>query len=92
MSVHPVNPLVRCPRCGSRLISAEHSEPCADGVLVDRRCPECEYSDRVFTTTFAAAVWERHDTRVAASLQALADALADGAPLVVSDISARAGR
>ena len=92
MSVHPVNPLVRCPRCRSRLIASEHSEVCPDGVLVDRRCPECDYRDRVFATAFAAAVWERHDARVAASLHALADALAAGAPLVVSDIAARAGR
>ena len=40
------------------------------------------------TTPFAAAVWARHETRVAASLHALADALADGAPVEVSDISA----
>jgi hypothetical protein len=91
MSARPINPLVRCPRCRSRLITPEQCERCADGVLVDRHCPECSYDDRVFTTTFAAAVWERHETRVAASLRALADALADGAPLTVSDIWARSG-
>ena len=86
MSVRPINPLVRCPRCGSGLIAPLESDECHDGVMVGRRCPECEYRDRVVTTRFAAAVWARHETRVASSLQALADALADGAPLAVSDI------
>ncbi len=54
--------------------------------MVGRRCPECEYRDRVVTTRFAAAVWARHETRVASSLHALADALADGAPVAVSDV------
>jgi hypothetical protein len=88
MSVRPVNPLVRCPRCSSRLISPLRADGCHDGVIVDRHCPECGHDDRVVTTAFAAAVWARHETRVAASLHALADALADGAPLEVSDISA----
>jgi DNA-directed RNA polymerase subunit RPC12/RpoP len=88
MSVRPVNPLVRCPRCSSRLISPTQADGCHDGVVVDRRCPECGHRDRVVTTAFAAAVWARHETRVASSLQALADALADGAPIEVSEISA----
>ena len=86
MSVRPVNPLVRCPRCSSRLISPLQADGCHDGVIVDRHCPECGHRDRVVTTTFAAAVWARHETRVAASMRALADALADGAPIEVSDI------
>jgi uncharacterized Zn finger protein (UPF0148 family) len=89
MSVRPANPLVRCPRCGSRLISPLQADGCYDGVVVARHCPECGHRDRVVTTAFAAAVWARHETQIAASLHALADALADGAPLEVSDISAR---
>ena len=89
MSVHPVNPLVRCPRCSSRLIGPTRTDACRDGVIVDRRCPECEHSDRVITTPFAAAVWSRHEARVRSSLLALADALADGAPVQVSEIPAR---
>ena len=89
MSVRPVNPLVRCPRCSSRLIAPCTPTAAHDGVIVDRRCPECDHRDRVVTTAFAAAVWARHETRVASSLHALADALADGAPVEVSEISAR---
>jgi hypothetical protein len=86
VSVRPANPLVRCPGCRSGLIAPTTSDECTLGVIVGRRCPECDYRDRVVTTRFAAAVWTRHETRIAASLEALADALADGAPLVVGDI------
>ena len=55
MSVRPVNPLVRCPRCSSRLISPLQADGCHDGVIVDRHCPECGHRDRVVTTPFAAA-------------------------------------
>jgi hypothetical protein len=89
MSVRPVNPLVRCPRCCSRLIAPTQADGCHDGVIVDRSCPECGHRDRVVTTTFAAAVWARHEARVASGLQALADALAEGAPVAVSDICTR---
>jgi len=81
-----VNPLVRCPRCSSRLICPTQADTCPHGVLVDRHCPECGHRDRVVTTAFAAALWARHETRVTSSLAALADALADGAPVAVSDI------
>ena len=89
MSVRPVNPLVRCPRCSSRLITPLQSDSSPEGVIVDRHCPECGHRDRVVTTAFAAAVWARHETRVATSLYALADALADGAPIEVSEIARR---
>jgi hypothetical protein len=71
------------------LIAPGRADGCHDGVIVDRRCPECGHRDRVVTTAFAAAVWARHETRVAASMQALADALAQGAPVEVSDICTR---
>jgi hypothetical protein len=87
VSVHPVKPLVRCPCCRSRLISPQGLDSCHDGVIVDRRCPECGHRDRVVTTAFAAAVWARQEARVAAAMLALADALADGAPLHVTDIA-----
>jgi hypothetical protein len=88
MSTFPVHPLVRCPRCSSRLIAPTQTDACHAGVLVDRYCPECGHADRVVTTAFAAAVWERHEQRVASGLAALADALADGAPIAVTDIFA----
>jgi hypothetical protein len=78
---------VRCPRCLSRLISPQGLDNCHDGVIVSRRCPECGHHDRVVTTAFAAAVWARQEARVAAGMRALADALADGAPLEVTDIA-----
>ena len=87
MSVRPANPLVRCPRCCSRLIAPLHTDDCKDGVIVNRRCPECGHCDQVVTTAFAAAVWARHESRVTCSMQALADALADGAPIEVSEIA-----
>jgi DNA-directed RNA polymerase subunit RPC12/RpoP len=86
VSAQPVNPLVRCPCCSSRLISPTRADGNRDGVVVDRRCPECGHRDRVVTTAFAAAVWARHENRVASSLQALADALEAGAPVEVSEI------
>jgi hypothetical protein len=57
--------------------------------MLGRRCPECDHRDRVVTTRFAAAVWARHESRIASSLQALADALADGVPVLVSDVFPR---
>jgi DNA-directed RNA polymerase subunit RPC12/RpoP len=89
VSVRPVNPLVRCPRCSSRLIGPTHTDACRDGVIVERRCPECDHRDRVVTTAFAAAVWARHESRVASGLLALADALADGAPIELSEFPQR---
>jgi hypothetical protein len=89
MSISPANPLVRCPRCSSGLIAPTDADECTDGVIVGRRCPECDYRDRVVTTRFAAAVWARHEARVAASMEAVADALSEGAPLLVSDVSPR---
>jgi DNA-directed RNA polymerase subunit RPC12/RpoP len=86
VSVRPTNPLVRCPRCGSGLIAPMWADECNEGVMFGRRCPECDHRDRVVTTRFAAAVWARHETRVASSLEALADALADGVPVAVSDV------
>jgi DNA-directed RNA polymerase subunit RPC12/RpoP len=87
MSVRPINPLVRCPRCRSGLIAPLAADECHDGMIIGRRCPECDYRDRIVTTRFAAAVWARHETRIAASLGALAEALADGAPIAISEIS-----
>jgi hypothetical protein len=89
MSARPVNLLVRCPGCSSPLIAPLQSDGCHTGVIVDRHCPECGHRDRVVTSVFAAAVWARHETRVAAGLSAFADALADGAPIEVSDIRRR---
>src|SRR4051812_4028944 len=86
VSVRPVNALVRCPSCNSGLIAPTQADECSDGVVVRRRCPECGHRDRLVATRFAAAVWARHETRISSRLQGLADALADGAPLDVSEL------
>ena len=83
----PARMLVRCPQCTSRLMSpVDAVSGRGDQVVIDRQCPECGHRDRVLTTPLAAIVWARHEARVAASLLALADALADGAPIELSEI------
>jgi hypothetical protein len=57
-------PLITCPACASKLIYPRSCEPFADEhALVDRRCPECEHSDRVVATAFAVRLWERAQER-----------------------------
>jgi hypothetical protein len=88
--------LGHCPHCGSRLIQLSESSrarrvagrPAVDDMLrlvgialLDRHCPECEHRDSVATTTLAAAVSYREDTRRLAALQALADSIAAATPL-----------
>jgi DNA-directed RNA polymerase subunit RPC12/RpoP len=81
--------LIQCPRCASRLVAPVSTVDlyCATA-LVDRRCPECGHEDRVVTTAIAAAVWERHEALLAASLRGLAEALADGLPVELSELTA----
>jgi hypothetical protein len=54
--------------------------------IVVRRCPDCGYDDAALTTTPAAAVWVRHLEWVGHALAGLADALANGLPVQVSDL------
>jgi transcriptional regulator NrdR family protein len=81
--------LVRCPKCQSRLMAPVDAVggDGGDEVVIERQCPECGHHDRVVTTPLAAIVWARHEARVAGSIEALADALADGAPIELSEIS-----
>jgi hypothetical protein len=62
-------PLVRCAMCSSDLIYPLRCAPNGAQRVIDRRCPECEYCDRVITSRFAA------------ELEALADALDGGLEL-----------
>jgi DNA-directed RNA polymerase subunit RPC12/RpoP len=78
--------LVRCPRCTSRLIAPTGAAGCDNDVIVDRHCPECGHRDRVVTTALAAAVWVRYQTRMALGMGTLADALADGSPVELSEL------
>lgn len=87
-SGRPARMLVRCPQCESKLmapIDAVGGD--GDEVIIERHCPECGHHDRVVTTPLAAIVWARHEARVAGNMEALADALADGAPIELSKIS-----
>jgi DNA-directed RNA polymerase subunit RPC12/RpoP len=70
-------PLVHCPRCTSRLIYTIDAAGFDAEVILHRRCPECEHRDSVVTTSLAAAVWYRRDTRLLGELRALADSLHD---------------
>ena len=81
MDDEQTKPLVRCPRCASGLIYPLACEPSAAGVVLVRRCPECEHRDEIETTPFVAEVWRRRDARIGRRLSAYADALARGEAL-----------
>lgn len=86
-SGRPARMLVRCPQCTSRLMTpVDATSGEGDEVVIERQCPECGHRDRVITTPLAAIVWARHEARVVGSMLALADALADGAPIELSEI------
>jgi len=72
-------PLVRCARCGSCLIYPIRRTELGRETVVERRCPDCEFVDRVIASTAAADAWSRRQATVRASLIAHALALADGA-------------
>jgi DNA-directed RNA polymerase subunit RPC12/RpoP len=76
-------PLVHCPRCTSRLIYTIDTAGYDAEVILNRRCPECEHRDSVVTSSIAAAVWYRRDTRLMRELMELADSLAQPVPLAV---------
>jgi DNA-directed RNA polymerase subunit RPC12/RpoP len=76
-------PLVHCPQCTSRLIYAIDTAGYDAEVILNRRCPECEHRDSVVTSSIAAAVWYRRDTRLMRELMELADSLAQPVPLAL---------
>ncbi len=84
----PARMLARCPACTSRLMSPVNAvADRGDEVVLERQCPECGHHDHVITTPLAAVVWARHEARITGSILALADALADGAPVELSELS-----
>lgn len=85
--IDPGRPLVHCPRCASRLMTASSSVACGAEVIVARRCPECGHRDAVVTTVLRAAVWYRQDARTIRGLKRLADSLRDARTLAVVDPS-----
>jgi hypothetical protein len=62
-------PLVRCPICDERLQLA--SELAADGAVLDRVCPGCDYRDSVVAPSLSVAMWQRGETQALADLRPL---------------------
>jgi DNA-directed RNA polymerase subunit RPC12/RpoP len=82
--------LLRCPRCGSHLIYARDAGGGDALVVFDRRCPECEHRDSVVVSARAADVWSRHQQRIRAKLERVANELAGrGASEPSDDVSPR---
>lgn len=80
--------LLRCPRCGSRLIYPRTITAGDPVVIFDRRCPDCEYCDAVAVSALGADVWLHHEQKLRSELESLADALANGQPIELSDVFA----
>jgi hypothetical protein len=67
--------------CSSELIYPLRCVRHGTHSVVDRRCPECEYHDRVITSRLATELWYRRNADLAGELESLADALANGLEL-----------
>jgi hypothetical protein len=85
-------PLAHCPRCTSRLIYAVDAVGFGSEVILDRRCPECEYRGCATASAAAAAIWYRRDTRILGGLLALADALAGESAVEIVESGDRPAR
>ena len=64
-------PLVHCPVCDERLEYVEDGVAVDKDVVLDRRCPGCDYRDSVATSSLSVAVWYRRETRILAELRPL---------------------
>jgi hypothetical protein len=69
--------LGHCPRCTSRLIYTVNSIWLEREVILERRCPECEYRESVVVSARGATVRSQQDTRTMLGMQLLADTLED---------------
>jgi hypothetical protein len=69
--------LGHCPRCTSRLIYTVDSIWLDSEVILERRCPECEYRESVVVTALGATARYRKDTHTMLGMRLLADALDD---------------
>jgi hypothetical protein len=67
--------LGHCPRCTSRLIHTVDSVWLDREVILDRRCPECEYRESVVVSALGATARYRKDTHTMLGMRLLADAL-----------------
>jgi len=79
--------LVYCPCCASQLLVPKEWVEYGDRTVIARRCPDCGLEDLVTTTCVAAAAWARQELAITGSLRGLADALADGLPVLLSEIA-----
>jgi DNA-directed RNA polymerase subunit RPC12/RpoP len=69
--------LGHCPRCTSRLIYTVDSIWLEREVILERRCPECEYRESVVVSALGATVRYQRDTRTMLGMRLLADTLED---------------
>jgi hypothetical protein len=74
----PSKPLVSCAQCGSTQLYPTSAQTLRLGVVLGRRCPECEHRDWVTTNPLAASLWYGRCSRRYQELRALAQAPLDG--------------
>lgn len=77
----PHNRLTVCPSCSSKLVYPTDLAGWDSGMVVSRRCPECEHHDVVVTGRLPALLWFAGNERQRDELAALCEAIADGMPL-----------
>jgi hypothetical protein len=75
------NRLTMCPSCSSMLVYPTDLAGSDWGMVVSRRCPECEHRDVVVTARLPALLWFARNERQRDELGALCEAIADGLPL-----------
>jgi hypothetical protein len=76
----PSKPLVSCPQCRSTLLYPTSAQTLRLGVVLGRRCPECDHRDWVTTNRLAASRWYGRCSRRHQELRALVQAQLDGLP------------
>ena len=77
--------LTSCPACQSALIQIECCQPFGQaGALLERRCPECGYTDELAVAVEVADVLAEHAAEFATSLEQFADRLESAAELWIT--------
>lgn len=78
--------LIHCPDCESTLIQIEALHSLAlEGTAVERRCPECGYSEELELPSAVADLLCHHAAELSATLGELADRLAAAGELWLSE-------
>jgi hypothetical protein len=78
-------PLVRCPRCSSPALYPTSAREARCGVVLGRRCPDCEHVDTVVTNRLAASLWYLRHSRRYQDLAALEHTRRGGLALDLDD-------